>query len=161
LGQADIADDARALIVDAADGNPLFVEQLVSMMIDRDLLRLEDGVWHTGELPDEWVPPTIQALATARPDGRERHQRAGIDPAAVIGVYFQQDALEELVEDFVRPEVGGRLEQLARKQFVQPESPELHRFHHVLIRESVYEGLLKRTRATLHERFVQWGDRVN
>src|SRR5262249_50293685 len=93
LGQADIADDARALLVDAAAGTPLFVEQLVSMMIDRDLLRLEDGVWHTGELPDEWVPPTIQALVTARLDGLEREQRAVIDPAAVIGVYFQQDAL--------------------------------------------------------------------
>ncbi len=161
LGEADIADDARARIVKAADGNPLFVEQLLSMMIDGGLLRLEDGVWRTGELPEEWVPPTIHALVTARLDGLEREQRAVIDPASVIGVYFQREALEELVEDFVRAEIGGRLEELARKQFVQPESPELHRFHHVLIRESVYEGLLKRTRAALHERFVQWGDRVN
>jgi predicted ATPase len=37
----------------------------------------------------------------------------------------------------------------------------LHRFHHVLIRDSVYDGLLKRARASLHERFVQWADRVN
>jgi tetratricopeptide (TPR) repeat protein len=161
LGDAGIADDARTRIVEAADGNPLFVEQLLSMMIDDGLLLLEDGVWRTGELQPDWVPPSIQALLTARLDGLDREQRAVIDPASVIGHYFQQPALEELVDDFVRDQVGTRLGELDRKQFVRHEAEALHRFHHVLIRDSVYDGLLKRARATLHERFVQWADRVN
>jgi class 3 adenylate cyclase/tetratricopeptide (TPR) repeat protein len=161
LGDGTITDEARARIVAAADGNPLFVEQLLSMMIDEGLLLLEDGVWRTGELKPGWVPPTIQALLTARLDQLEREQRAVIDPASVIGHYFQQAALDELVEEFVRDQVGGRLDELAHKQFVRPESGNLYRFDHILIRDSVYDGLLKRARATLHERFVQWADRVN
>jgi len=160
LGGADIAADALARIVEAAEGNPLFVEQLLSMMIDGGLLRVEAGVWHTGDLDAGWVPPTIQALLTARLDNLEREQRAVIDPASVIGHYFQEAAVHELVEEFVRDQVDGRLDELARKQFVRAEA-EMYRFDHVLIRDSVYDGLLKRARATLHERFVQWADRVN
>jgi class 3 adenylate cyclase/tetratricopeptide (TPR) repeat protein len=161
LGGADIAADALARIVEAAEGNPLFVEQLLSMMIDGGLLRAENGVWHTGDLDAAWVPPTIQALLTARLDNLEREQRAVIDPASVIGHYFQQAAVEELVEEFVRDQVDERLDELARKQFVRAEAGNLYRFDHVLIRDSVYDGLLKRARAALHERFVQWADRVN
>jgi predicted ATPase/class 3 adenylate cyclase len=160
LGDANIADDARTRIVEAADGNPLFVEQLLSMMIDEQLLRFEDDTWLLGELPPGWVPPTIHALLTARLDGLEREQRAVIDPASVIGHYFQQAALSELVEDFVREQVDRRLAELTRKQLVLP-ADSAFRFQHILIRDSVYEGLLKRARATLHERFVAWGDRVN
>jgi predicted ATPase/class 3 adenylate cyclase len=161
LGGAEIAEDARTRIVEAAEGNPLFVEQLLSMMIDDGLLLLEDGVWRTGELQPDWVPPTIHALLSARLDSLEREQRAVIDPASVIGHFFQQPALEELVEDFVGDQVESRLGELEAKQFVRHESDTLHSFHHVLIRDSVYDGLLKRARANLHERFVQWGDRVN
>jgi predicted ATPase len=160
LGDASIADDARTRIVEAADGNPLFVEQLLSMMIDEQLLRFEDDTWVLGELPPGWVPPTIHALLTARLDGLEREQRAVIDPASVIGHYFQQAALHELVDDFVREQLDRRLTELTRKQLVLPDDS-AYRFQHILIRDSVYEGLLKRARATLHERFVEWGDRVN
>src|SRR3954468_16406817 len=161
LEDGTIADEARARIVEAADGNPLFVEQLLSMMIDEGLLLLDEGVWRTGELKPGWVPPTIQALLTARLDQLDREQRAVIDPASVIGHYFQQSALDELVEEFVRDQVGDRLDELARKQFVRSEGASLYRFDHILIRDSVYDGLLKRARATIHERFVEWGDRVN
>ena len=161
LGDARIADDARERIVAAADGNPLFVEQLLSMMIDDRLLRLDAGVWQIGELQAGWVPPTIHALLTARLDGLEREQRAVIDPASVVGHYFQQPALQELVEEFVREQVGSRLEELTRKRFVGPDAGTLYHFHHILIRDSVYDGLLKRTRAALHERFVEWADRIN
>jgi class 3 adenylate cyclase/tetratricopeptide (TPR) repeat protein len=160
LGEANIAEDARTRIVEAADGNPLFVEQLLSMMIDEQLLRLEEGTWLLGELPPGWVPPTIHALLTARLDGLEREQRAVIDPASVIGQYFQQEALRELVDDFVSEQVDRRLSELTRKQLVL-HADSAFRFQHILIRDSVYEGLLKRARATLHERFVAWGDRVN
>ena len=160
LGGVAIADDARARVVEAADGNPLFVEQLLSMMIDEQLLTLEDGEWRVGELAPGWVPPTIHALLSARLDGLEREQRAVIDPASVIGHYFQQSALLELVEDFVRDQVDQRLVELTGKQLVLPAEAAF-RFQHILIRDSVYEGLLKRARATLHERFVAWGDRVN
>jgi predicted ATPase/class 3 adenylate cyclase len=161
LGGAEIAPEAKSRIAGAAEGNPLFVEQLLSMMVDEKLLREEEGVWRLGELEPGWVPPTIHQLLTARLDGLQREQRAVIDPASVVGNYFQQGALEQLVEEFVREQVPGRLGELSAKHFVRPDAGDLFRFDHILIRDSVYDGLLKRTRASLHERFVQWADRVN
>ena len=91
------------------------------MMIDEGLLRSVDGEWRAEELTPGWVPPTIHALLTARLDGLEREQRAVIDPASVIGHFFQQPALTELVDDFVRDQLDTRLDELARKQFVLPD----------------------------------------
>ena len=161
LDDAPLAPDARRRIVEAADGNPLFVEQLVSMMVDEGLLRQVEGTWDLDELPVGWVPPTIHALLSARLDHLDQGERSVIDPASVIGFHFPADALNELVEEFVRDDLDERLRELERKQFVRPEEAGMYRFDHVLIRESVYEALLKRARATLHERFVGWADRVN
>ncbi|HUP32371.1 MAG TPA: AAA family ATPase [Gaiellaceae bacterium] len=162
LDGAPLAPDARRRIVEAAQGNPLYVEQLVSMMIDEGLLRQVEGTWDLDELPLGWVPPTIHALLSARLDHLGHAERAVIDPASVIGFHFPSDALNELVEDFVRDELDEHLGDLQRKQFVRrEEADDMYRFDHVLIRESVYEALLKRARASLHERFVAWADRVN
>jgi predicted ATPase/class 3 adenylate cyclase len=161
LGGAPLAPAARGRIAEAARGNPLYVEQLVSMMIDEGLLRRVEGVWDVDELPAGWVPPTIHALLSARLDHLGHAERAVIDPASVIGFHFPSDALNELVEDFVRHELDEQLAGLQRKQFVRREEADMYRFDHVLIRESVYEALLKRARASLHERFVGWADRVN
>jgi predicted ATPase/class 3 adenylate cyclase len=166
LGETGIADDVRARIVSAAEGNPLFVEQMLSMMIDSKRLQLEDGRWVAAtDLGDVAVPPTIQALLAARLDRLPAEERAIVESASVIGLVFPQAALEELAPDTIRDRVSEHLASLARKQFVGPDSPgdgdERFRFSHVLIRDAAYAGLLKRARATLHERFVGWADRVN
>jgi class 3 adenylate cyclase/tetratricopeptide (TPR) repeat protein len=167
LGEAGLDEEVRRRIVEAAEGNPLFVEQLLSMMIDEQVVRFEDGRWALAtELPDVAIPPTIQALLTARLDALEREERTVIEPAAVVGYVFPEDAVRELVPDPVREQVPAHLDALARKQFVRPDPSErsfqdAYRFHHVLIRETAYDGLLKRARATLHEQFVRWADRVN
>ena len=167
LGEAGLDDDVRVQIVSTAEGNPLFVEQLLSMLIDDGLVQFEDGRWRApSELSDVAIPPTIQALLAARLDALEREERAVIEPAAVIGYVFSEDAVRELAPDTIREQVPDHLGALSRKQFVRPDPADrafedAYRFHHVLIRETTYDGLLKRARATLHEQFVRWADRVN
>jgi class 3 adenylate cyclase/tetratricopeptide (TPR) repeat protein len=166
LGEAGIAQEAQTRIVQAADGNPLFVEQMLSMLIDRQLLRFADGRWAaTSDLADLAVPPTIQALLAARLDGLSQSERAVVEPASVVGHVFPRPAVEALVTESLRPEVPARLTDLAHKQLVKPDlsaiDEERFRFTHVLIREAAYGGLLKRARATFHEQFVEWADRVN
>ena len=69
LGQAGLSERARSKVVDAAEGNPLFVEQLLSMLIDNGVLRFVDGRWEpTGDLSAIAIPPTIHALLAARLD---------------------------------------------------------------------------------------------
>ena len=166
LGEAGIAEDVTARIVAAAEGNPLFVEQMLSMLIDNGHLAFASGQWvAAGDLGDVVVPPSIQALLAARLDRLDGEERAVVEPAAVIGLVFPEAAVEALAPDPLRPAVPTHLESLSQKQFVRAEPSAVDevrfRFNHVLIREAAYGGLLKRTRATLHERFVEWADRVN
>ncbi|MGH3021469.1 MAG: AAA family ATPase [Gaiellaceae bacterium] len=167
LGSTDIVDEARQRIVEAAEGNPLFAEQLLSMMIDDGLLRCDDGRWvAAGDLSGLAIPPTIQALLAARLDQLEREERLVLEAAAVVGQRFALDAVQELVPDLAGEDVTAHVAALVQKQLVRPQGASVDgertfRFHHILIRDAAYQGILKRARVTLHERFVAWADRVN
>ncbi|MGH3014703.1 MAG: AAA family ATPase, partial [Gaiellaceae bacterium] len=167
LGSTDIVDEARRRIVEAAEGNPLFAEQLLSMMIDDGLLRCDDGRWvAAGDLSGLAIPPTIQALLAARLDQLEREERLVLEAAAVVGQRFALDAVQELVPDLAGEDVTAHVAALVQKQLVRPQGASVDgertfRFHHILIRDAAYQGILKRARVTLHERFVAWADRVN
>ena len=167
LGNAELDSDVRARIVEAAEGNPLFVEQMLSMMVDEGALRQEGGRWVPAGSADEIsVPPTIQALLAARLDLLGPEERAVIEAASVAGLVFPEDALHELVSDDVAGQLEKLIHSLCRKHLVQTGVESIgggahYRFAHALVREAAYQGMLKRTRATLHERFVAWADRVN
>ena len=166
LGNVGLATDAKARIVRAAEGNPLFVEQLLSMLIDTGVLRQGGEGWETADPAAEFpIPPTIQALLSARLDQLRREERAVIEPASVIGLEFAREAATALAPEAVRPAVGTHLAAMTRKQLMRPgaadSSGETYRFNHILIRDAAYGGLLKRARATFHERFVAWADAVN
>jgi class 3 adenylate cyclase/tetratricopeptide (TPR) repeat protein len=162
LGGTGLAHSARRRIVEAAEGNPLFVEQLLSMLIDEHLLEFDGSAWRPAAALDEpRIPPTINALLSARLDQLEAGERAVVEPAAVVGLIFYAPAVRALVPEPLRPEVVGHLGTLARKRLVATGPPDpiaehTHRFEHALVREAAYRGLLKRERATLHERFVEW-----
>jgi class 3 adenylate cyclase/tetratricopeptide (TPR) repeat protein len=165
LGDAPIPDDARARIVSAAEGNPLFVEQLLSMLIDDGLLEREGDAWvPAGDLSELSIPGTIQALLAARLDLLSPEERAVIEPASVIGQIFEQPAVEELAPEPVRPAVPEYLGSMTQKQLVRPvqaDGEHEYRFHHILVRDAAYQGILKRARATFHARFADWAERVN
>ena len=159
LGEAELAVDTREKVIAAAEGNPLYVEQMVSMLRERSA---GGGAPASGEVV---VPPTIHALLAARLDNLTREERAVVEPASVIGLVFPGPAIEELVPALLRPTVAGHLGDLDRKQFVHPLAADgddpAFRFHHILVRDAAYQSLLKRARATIHERFVDWAERVN
>jgi predicted ATPase len=111
------------------------------------------------------VPPTIHALLEARLDQLGRAERATVEPAAVIGLEFPQVALAEIAPAAVRGSLEQHLTTLTRKQFVRlstsVDASARYRFHHQLVRDTVYSGLLKRARAQLHIDFVRWADKIN
>ena len=167
LGEAGIAGEVQDRIVVAAEGNPLFVEQMLSMMIDSGSLHFADERWEpTGNLADLDVPPSIQALLAARLDLLGREERSVIEPASVIGLSFAEAAVTVLAPEPVRAKVPDHLSAMTRKQLVRStpvDSPEElgFRFQHILIRDAAYNGLLKRARATFHEQFAEWADELN
>jgi predicted ATPase/class 3 adenylate cyclase len=166
LGSAGLPQDVIDRIVVAAEGNPLYVEQMLSMLIDSQALHREGDQWVRAEGYGEIVvPPTIKALLEARLDNLARADRATVEPASVIGLEFELPAIEALAPDAVRPEIGKHLDTLARKHFIDlsgvAQAETIYRFHHHLVRDTVYSGLLKRARANLHLAFVRWADKVN
>ena len=166
LGSAGLSGEVMRRIVMAAEGNPLYAEQMLSMLIDSGALQVQDGRWVRADQSTEIaVPPTIHALLEARLDGLGRAERAAVEPASVIGLEFAQSALESLAPQSLRSELPTHLGTLSRKQFIRPAPSTgaelIYRFHHHLVRETVYNGLLKRARANLHLEFVRWADRAN
>jgi class 3 adenylate cyclase/tetratricopeptide (TPR) repeat protein len=166
LGAAGLPSDVVSRIVEAAEGNPLYVEQMLSMLVDSGALREEDGRWVRAESYGEIaIPPTIKALIEGRLGQLRREERAAIEPASVIGMQFAALAVASLAPEPVRPTIDTHLEGLARKHLVHAvdslDADSLYRFHHHLVRDTVYGGLLKRARSTLHLDFVRWADRVN
>ena len=97
-------------MVDAAEGNPLFVEELLEMLIDDALLERSNGSWvAVGDLSAISVPPTIQALLAARLDRLEHDERGVIERAAVEGRVFHRGAVAELSPSDRRPDVPACL----------------------------------------------------
>ncbi len=134
----------RSRILEAAGGNPLFVEEMVAMAVE------------SGE--EVAVPPTIQALLAARLDQLAAAERSVLERGAVEGQVFHRTAVAALADG---GSVDGELVALVRKDLVRPEQPLLpdddaYRFRHLLIRDTAYEALPKATRAELHERFADW-----
>ena len=155
LGATGLPADVVGRIVEAAEGNPLYVEQMLSMLVDSGALRQEDGHWIRAENYGEIaIPPTIKALIEGRLGQLRREERAAIEPASVIGMQFAAPAVTSLVAEPVRSAIEGHLLALTRKRLVHSvasmDADALYRFHHHLVRDTVYGGLLKRARATLH-----------
>jgi class 3 adenylate cyclase/tetratricopeptide (TPR) repeat protein len=165
LGRAELNPVARDRIVDAAEGNPLFVEEMLSMLIDDGVLRRDDGHWvASGDVGAMTVPPSIQALLAARLDRLQGEERAVVERASVVGRVFYRGAVSELSPEPARPGIGGHLRTLVRRELIRPHvaefDDETYRFRHLLIRDAAYEAMPKEVRAQLHERFAGWLEHV-
>ena len=162
LGGAELAHDARARIAEAAEGNPLFVEETLRMLIDDGLLSAVAGTWAASDdLSTMTIPPTINALLTARLDRLDEEERSVIECASVVGRVFWWGAVAEMSPEEQRPRVGSQLQSLARKELIRPDRSDLReedafRFTHSLIADAAYNGIPKSERAQLHERFASW-----
>jgi class 3 adenylate cyclase/predicted ATPase len=140
----DPAVQTRAIA--AAEGNPLFLEQMVALAADEDGERIA-------------FPDTIQALLSARLDRLELEERELLESAAVVGKEFWRSALTHLAGPGT--EVSALLQRLMRRRLIYPESSSLpgedaFGFGHILIREAAYTGIRKEARADLHERLADW-----
>jgi class 3 adenylate cyclase/tetratricopeptide (TPR) repeat protein len=146
LGLLDTPDRVRERIARAAEGNPLFVEQMAAMAAEQG-----------GD--DVAVPATIRSLLAARLDRLAAQEAAVLERAAVIGREFPLRAVVGLSPPDAHPHVASHLLGLARKGLVRPQAggeEDLFRFHHGLVRDAVYEAMPKAVRTELHERHAGW-----
>ncbi len=163
LGSAQLEPNAARRIAKAAEGNPLFVEELVRMLVDDGELTRKDGRWvAVGELDSLTIPPTINAVLSARLDRLDPEERAVLQCASVVGKQFWWSAITELAPPALRPRVAAHLHALVRKRLILPAESttfageDSFRFGHILVRDAAYAALPKTRRADLHERFAGW-----
>jgi tetratricopeptide (TPR) repeat protein len=162
VGGADVPRFARARIAEVAEGNPLFVEETLRMLVDDGLLRPTNGSWTVAaDLSNLSIPTSIQMLISARLDRLPELERSVLERASVIGRVFWWSALESLSPEPLREGLTQALQSLVRKELVRPDHTE-HRdedafgFAHILVRDAAYLGIPKATRADLHEAVVDW-----
>jgi class 3 adenylate cyclase/tetratricopeptide (TPR) repeat protein len=160
LGGSELERRARNRIVELAEGNPLYVEETLRMLTDNGELRRREDRWILDrDLSSFPIPPTIDALLTARVDRLGVHERAIVERASVIGRSFLGRAVSELLTDNGR-ELTKHLQSLMRKELIRHEPAEQRfedafQFSHILIRDTVYNAIPKATRAEMHEQTAE------
>jgi DNA-binding SARP family transcriptional activator len=146
-------ESGRRLLLEAAAGNPLFLEQLAAS--------LGEQRWGEDGPP---LPATIQALLAARLERLGPGERAVLWRAAVVGKDFSLRAIAELLPEQARASFRRHLQALIAKRLVQPSldgfGGEGFCFRHILLQQAAYRAIPKSLRAGLHERFAGWLERL-
>ena len=142
----EVPPELHQRIVQVAEGNPLFLEEMLALVRDSG----REGVE---------VPPTIQALLAARLDQLDPAERSVLERGSIEGRTFHRGAVAALAD--LDGSVDQRLVALVRKELVRPDRSRLpgddaYRFRHLLIRDAAYDALPKAVRADLHRRFAAW-----
>lgn len=167
LGSTGIGPDLTRLLLRTAEGNPLYLEEILKA------LRQAGRIWYEGSVArlkdphlDPGLPDTLQGLIDARIDALEPGARGALQVAAVIGLSFSADLLAAAVgADDATPIVG----ELVRAGLIAPESPVPdtdYAFRSVLIWEAVLRGILAVQRREYHRLVAsgmerRYGDNVD
>ncbi len=163
LGTGDIPVAARKRIMTQAEGNPLFIEEIVrSMVYGGALLRSEGGAW---ELAPDWaetdIPDTIQGILQARVDRLDVEAKKVLQVASCIGRRFQLKLLAAVVREsgLSQERLNQCLRSLEEMALIQREEGPaggMYAFRHVLLREALHSSLLEGARAQFHEAVAHW-----
>jgi len=162
LSHPALSPEIRLRIREASQGNPLFVEEMLQMLLDDGSIIEKDEGWvATVDLAAVHVPPAISALLAARLDRLPPDEREAVEAASVGGEIFEGAAVRELLSGYSTLDADELLSGLVRKDLIAPSPSDLggkeaFRFRHLLIRDAAYGGMPKERRAELHEAFAGW-----
>jgi class 3 adenylate cyclase/tetratricopeptide (TPR) repeat protein len=159
----ELPDEVWSLVVEAGEGNPFFIEELVAWLIDRGVVVTGPGGWSVveGALSSTAVPGTLRGVLQARLDSLEPDERDVADRASVIGRVFWDSAVECLAGS-AGPAGGDAFQRLRAREVVhqRPTSAFEHAreysFRHALLRDVAYDGLLRPRRRHYHALAARW-----
>ena len=148
LGVGDLPKSIRELIVEKADGNPFFVEEIIRSLIETKQLIRENSHWNAiGEDAKVSLPNTLRGVLSARIDRLPETTKHLLQNAAVIGRTFDLRVLKGLTD--LNGGFDPQIQYLKEVSLIEPVRDE-YAFRHVLIQEAAYESILFKTRAALH-----------
>jgi DNA-binding SARP family transcriptional activator/predicted ATPase len=148
-----ILPSTRARLIDTAGGNPLYLEQLAASLSEQSRSDIRPA-----------LPPTIQALLSARLQHLGPGASSVLVRAAIVGKDFGEQAIWELLPVEARAPLSRNLQTLVTKGLVQRalgrDPHEEYSFRHSLIQEAAYGSIPKSLRAELHHRYADWLEAV-
>jgi class 3 adenylate cyclase/tetratricopeptide (TPR) repeat protein len=160
-----VPDVLRDLIVDGAEGNPFYVEELVKMLIDEGVIMPGEERWRImpERLKEVRVPPTLTGILQARLDSLPREERESLQRAAVVGRIFWDAAVAELIDAAAdREKLDAALDAIRARELVFRRERSAfagvdeYIFKHALLRDVAYETVLLKLRRGYHARVARW-----
>ena len=139
-------------VLSRADGNPLFLEERLSALLETRALVRERGTWRISPTAGVQVPQALERMVRSRVDRLSPAARDAVRPASVLGTEFPLSLLAAVC---AAGELGPALAELRAKDFlheVAGRAEPVYRFRHALIQEATYNGLLRAERRLLHGR---------
>ncbi len=161
LDHAVLPAEVHAVVLERAGGNPLYAEEFVRMLGDRELLVERGGTLALAEGAEVPFPESIQALIAARLDLLAPDRKALLQDAAVVGKVFWSGPLAAM-GDRAPAEVADVLEELVRRELIRPsrvssmEGESEFGFWHVLVRDVAYGQIPRAARAVKHRAVAAW-----
>jgi class 3 adenylate cyclase len=147
---APLEESARSFVVAHAGGNPFFVEEVLSELLDRERIERRNGCFVLRDANDGLgIPDSVQGVLAARIDLLGTEAKEALQAAAVIGRSFTPAGLAALVGS------AAEVRTLVERGFVRPTEPELV-FKHALTRDVAYGVLPRASRARLHAAYADW-----
>jgi ABC-type oligopeptide transport system substrate-binding subunit/class 3 adenylate cyclase len=160
--------ELRDLIVEGAEGNPFYVEELIKMLIEDKVIVDGEQQWQIemGRLAEVRVPPTLTGVLQARLDSLPPEEKLLLQRAAVVGRLFWDAAVVELKPEeeikFDSDKIASLLESVRDRELVFrrersafAETQE-YIFKHALLRDVAYETVLIRLRRRYHRQVAEW-----
>ena len=146
---SEVDEDLLRRVAQAADGNPLYAEESIAMLVERACIEPRDGVWRAvDDLPADLFPDTVDDVVAARIDQLSPDERAVVRAAAVEGMRFHERAVAALTGPAVTGRLPAVLAGLVRKDVIRRDRADLpggdaYSFRHVVIREAAYESIAR------------------
>ena len=154
LGVGDLPQLLEWQIAEKADGNPLFVEEIVSFLRERGIVRTISGkLEFDATAVATALPASVQSLLTTRVDRLSRNDRVLLQAASAIGRRFDEELLAAIVGEV---DVNARIMAMQALDLIRPEGKSNEfAFKHALVRDALYESLLTDARKSLHLRIAE------
>ncbi len=163
-----IPSSLRELIIDNAEGNPFYIEELVKMLVDDRVIVKEDSHWevHLERLAEVHVPSTLTGVLQARLARLPESEHALIQQASVIGRVFWDQVLMHLnradIQVYEEKVIREGLTNLRMREMIFQretstfEDAREHYFKHAVLHQVTYESVLLRVRRKYHALIAEW-----
>jgi class 3 adenylate cyclase/tetratricopeptide (TPR) repeat protein len=158
LGEGQVPPDVKERVLASAEGNPFYLEEMLTMLIEEGALERQNGGWaSTARLADVSIPDSVHGVIAARIDLLDEASREGLRRCAVVGRVFWPSAVgvdEDVIASLVRSGlVTDSLDSVVAgmREFS---------FKHALTRDVAYSSLPRPERRELHRRVGEWVQEV-